>query len=159
MSWQPVQPGLEHPGSRLEGRGKAGTWWLEMELFPEGGGKGETGKGQEWAWAKPHPLTIAGATSRCTLGPGCTRSRKTGRTCGWVKRGPVVGGALTPDPGPVPSPPPPPAPRPLSQSQHCPHSLWGGDKDGAEQGPRTTPLPLLTCTSNPFPNITALEGG
>lgn len=107
MSWQPVQPGLEHPGSRLKGRGKAGTWWLEMELFPEGGGKGETGKGQEWAWAKPHPLTIAGATSRCTLGPGCTRSRKTGRTCGWVKRGPVVGGALTPDPGPVPSPPPP----------------------------------------------------
>lgn len=67
MSWQPVQPGLEHPGSRLEGRGKAGTWWLEMELFPEGGGKGETGKGQEWAWAKPHPLTIAGATSRCIL--------------------------------------------------------------------------------------------
>lgn len=56
------------------------------------------------AWAKPHPLTIAGVASQCILGLGYTRSRRTGRTCGRVEKGPVVGEALTPHPNLAPSP-------------------------------------------------------
>lgn len=44
-------------------------------------GRGEAERGQEGARAKPLPLTIAGEASRCTRGPGCTRNRRTGRTC------------------------------------------------------------------------------
>lgn len=103
MRWQPAQPGLEPPGSGLKGRGKAGSWWLEMELFPEGGGSGAAGRGRGWAWVKPHPLTIEGAAARCTPGPGYTRSRRTGRTWGRVERG-LWWEELTSHPSPAPRP-------------------------------------------------------
>lgn len=44
MRRQPEQPGSQRPGPRLKGGGKAGTWGLEAELFPEGR-RGETLRG------------------------------------------------------------------------------------------------------------------
>lgn len=135
-------------GSRTGAKLGPGGWKWNCS-WRKGGGE-ELG-GTEGAWAKPHLLTIAGVASQCILGPGYTRSRRTGRTCG--KGGLWWARALTPHPNLAPSPPHLPLPS-HSQLVLIPRAGGPGGQEyeqGRTETQKNTPLFPSNPYRNPFP--------